>query len=461
MASWTVVKTFFAPSLLTDQGWCSASVLSVDAEGMISNIAPGASKDCDVSLQGVVIPGMINLHSHAFQRSLVGKTGLRGSGDDSFWSWRQAMYQQVAQLSPEAIEAVSAYCYMELLKGGYTTVAEFHYLHHQKGGVHYANPAETSMRVLTAADAAGIGVTLLPVLYSWAGFGQQPLTEQQLPFRHDLNSYLRLLAQLDQYCENSKLFDWGVAPHSIRAVSESQLQELMVGLAQLNFKGPIHIHIAEQQREVKDCVDYYGASPVRWLLDKLPVNDRWCLIHATHVDSQELKMMRTADVVAGLCPTTEADLGDGIFPASQWQHLGGAWGIGSDSNLCVNATEELRWLEYGQRLQDQQRNLLAAPGQLVGAELYKNALAGGLQALAKPKARGFAVGQRADMLVLDQEHTLFLNKEKDQILDAWIFAGVQDMLSQVWVGGRCVVEAGEHINAGRIETDWRQLLKSK
>ncbi|MCF6225164.1 MAG: formimidoylglutamate deiminase [Xanthomonadales bacterium] len=454
------MKTFFAPSLLTDQGWRSASVISVDADGIIISISQGTAEDCDVGLQGVVIPGMVNLHSHAFQRSLVGKTGLRGKGDDSFWSWRQAMYQQVAQLSPEAIEAVSAYCYMELLKGGYTTVAEFHYLHHQKGGVHYANPAETSMRILAAAETAGISMTLLPVLYSWAGFGQEPLTEKQLPFRHDLNSYMQLLSQLDQYSKHSKLFDWGVAPHSLRAVSESQLLELMEGLAQLDFNGPIHIHIAEQQQEVKDCVDYYGTSPVRWLLDNLPVNERWCLIHATHVDTQELKMMRAANVVAGLCPTTEADLGDGIFPASQWQQLGGAWGIGSDSNLCVNATEELRWLEYGQRLRDQQRNLLATPGQIVGAELYKNALSGGVQALAKPPARGFAIGQRADMLVLNQQHTLLLDKENDQILDAWVFAGVQEMLSQVWVGGRCVVEAGEHINADRIEADWRQLLKS-
>lgn len=454
------MKSFFAPKLLTDQGWCSASVLSVDVDGKISKIAQGSPDDCDVRLQGTVIPGMVNLHSHAFQRSLVGKTGLRGKGDDSFWSWRQAMYQQVAQLSPEAIEAISAYCYMELLKGGYTTVAEFHYLHHQKGGVPYTNLAETSLRILAAANTAGIGLTLLPVLYSWSGFGQQPLTEKQQPFRHDVNSYMQLLAQLDQYCENSILCDWGVAAHSLRAVSESQLLELMANLRQQKFNGPVHIHIAEQQQEVEDCVDYYGSSPVCWLLDNLPVNDRWCLIHATHVDAEELQMMRAANVVAGLCPTTEADLGDGIFPASHWQQLGGAWGIGSDSNLCVSATEELRWLEFGQRLRDQQRNLLAAPGEIVGAELYKNALSGGLQALAKPPTRGFAIGQRADMLVLNQEHPMLLGKENDQLLDAWVFSGVQEMLSQVWVGGRCVVESGEHINSDRIEAGWRQMLKN-
>lgn len=455
------MKTFFAPSLLTDKGWCSEHVISVDADGMITNIAKGGSDDCDINLKGSVIPGMINLHSHAFQRSLVGKTGLRGDNDDSFWSWRTAMYQQVSQLSPEAIEAVSSYCYMELLKGGYTTVAEFHYLHHQQGGVHYANPAETSLRILAAADTAGIGLTLLPVLYSWSGFGQQALTKRQQAFRHDVSSYMQLLSQLDQYCVDSVLCDWGVAPHSLRAVSEPQLLELTETLRQQNFEGPLHIHIAEQQQEVKDCMDYYGTSPVRWLLDNLPVNDRWCLIHATHVDAAELKMMRAASVVAGLCPTTEADLGDGVFPARDWQELGGAWGIGSDSNICVSVTEELRWLEYGQRLRDQQRNLLAAPGQVVGAELYKNALSGGLQALAKSPARGFAVGQRADMLILNHEHTLLMDKRNDQILDAWVFAGVQEMLSQVWVGGRCVVEGGEHINNTQIEKNWRQVLKKR
>jgi len=448
--------SFFADQLLCEEGWQSSKCIFVDDHGMIVNIIDAVQVDCDINLKGPVIPGMVNLHSHAFQRSLVGRTGLKGATDDSFWSWREAMYQQLGQMDPGIIEAITAYCYMELLQGGYTSVAEFHYLHHQAGGVPYADPAETSRRILAAAETAGIGLTLLPVLYSWAGFGQQPLAQRQTPFGHDIDSYMDLLDNLGKYCKNSALSDWGVAPHSLRAVSQAQLYELFDALSRQNFSGPLHIHIAEQQQEVVDCINFYGARPVQWLLDNLPVNENWCLVHATHVNEEELEMMRRAGVVAGLCPTTEADLGDGIFPASRWHELGGAWGIGSDSNLCVNAPEELRLLEFGQRLRDQQRNLMAEPGETVGAELYANALSGGLQALAKPQARGFAPGQRADFLVLNQNHPLLMGKEKDQLLDAWVFAGGAELLSQVWVAGQCRVEKGRHIHKEKIESEWRR-----
>ena len=452
------MTTFHAPELLTEQGWQSGKIISVDASGFITGIKDGVEGTCDFRLAGTVIPGMVNLHSHAFQRILVGQTSLKGSGDDSFWSWREAMYQKVGQLDPQAIEAITAYCYMELLQGGYTSVAEFHYLHHQAGGVQYADPAETSRCVMSAAATSGIGLTLLPVLYSWAGFGEQTLAQRQKPFAHDIDGYFNLLDSLDKHCRASRLLDWGVAPHSLRAVSESQLNELVSGLAQQNFNGPFHIHIAEQQQEVNDCLSYYGATPVRWLLDNFPVNESWCLVHATHVDAQELQMMHKAGVVAGLCPTTEADLGDGIFPASDWQELGGTWGIGSDSNLCVNAPEELRLLEFGQRLRDQQRNIMAAEGETVGVKLYRNALSGGLQALAKTPARGFAVGQRADFLVMNHDHPLLLDKKRDQLIDAWVFAGNRQMLSQVWIAGQCVVENGHHLNQDKIESDWRRAI---
>lgn len=449
-------QSFFAEQLLSGEGWQSSKFINVDDQGIIVSITDVAETQCEASFKGAVIPGMINLHSHAFQRNLVGRTGLKGAADDSFWSWREAMYQQLGQMDPGIIEAITAYCYMELLQGGYTSVAEFHYLHHQAGGAPYADPAETSRRILAAAETAGIGLTILPVLYSWAGFGQQPLAQRQTPFGHGIDSYLDLLDSLDKHCKEAALSDWGVAPHSLRAVDQVQLHELLDTLARKKFSGPLHIHIAEQQQEVADCINFYGARPVQWLLDNLPVNENWCLVHATHVNEEELEMMQRAGVVAGLCPTTEADLGDGIFPASRWQELGGAWGIGSDSNLCVNAPEELRLLEFGQRLRDQQRNLMAEPGETVGAELYASALSGGLQALAKPPARGFTPGQRADFLVLNQNHPLLMGKEKDQLLDTWVFAGSAEMLSQVWVAGQCRVKNGRHIEKDKIESEWRR-----
>ncbi len=453
-----LTKSFYAPQILTENGWQDARVVQVNAAGTITRISNGSEKQCDYSFKGAVIPGMVNLHSHAFQRSLLGQTGLRGQGKDSFWSWREAMYSRVEKLTPEDIEAITAFCYMELLRSGYTSVAEFHYLHHQPNGGHYQNLAETSLRVLKSAETTGIGLTLLPVLYTWSGFGEQPLAPRQMPFKHDLESYFDLITLLDKECEASNLTDWGVAPHSLRAVSHSQLLDLADGLKQQDFSGPIHIHIAEQQQEVDASLDHYGNRPIQWLLDSVPVDEKWCLVHATHATTNELVKMRQAGVVIGLCPSTEADLGDGVFPATEWKKLGGCWGIGSDSNLCVNPAEELRLLEFGQRLRDQQRNLMADPGSIVGADLYKNALSGGLQALAKPPAKGFAVGQRADFLVFNQQHPMLLGKQGDQLLDTWVFGGCSEMLLQVWVAGQCQIENGQHKDMDNILSAWNRYI---
>ena len=447
---------YFAPDVFTEDGWRNSIIISVTADGVIDSLQAGNVSDCDHSFSGAVIPGMVNLHSHAFQRSLIGETGLRNHADDSFWSWREAMYKRVGELTPEHIEAITAYCYMELLQGGYTAVAEFHYLHRQNNGAAYQNPAETSERIFSAAQNTGIGLTLLPVLYAWAGFGEQSLTERQLPFQHDLDSYIDLLDRVDALSSLSKLFNWGVAPHSLRAVSQTQLNDLLKYLCQQNFTGPVHIHIAEQVREIEECRSYYGVEPVRWLLDNFAVDKSWCLVHATHVDSAELKLMRQRELVVGLCPTTEADLGDGIFPAAAWQELGGSWGIGSDSNICVTQSEELRWLEYTQRLQTKQRNVLAASGNQVGGSLYQQALRGGLQATSRPAATAVAVGQRADFLVLDLEHPLLLGKQQQQWLDCWVFAGRPQMLLQVWVAGKCLVSNGQHINRDEITNAWQK-----
>ncbi len=448
---------YFAPHIFTDQGWRSSIKVSVTDAGIVNALEPSVAAECEHAFAGALVPGMVNLHSHAFQRSLVGETGFKASGSDSFWSWREAMYRRVAELNPDKIEALTAYCYMELLQGGYTSVAEFHYLHHQLNGANYQNRAETSERIFSAANSSGINLTLLPVLYTWAGFGEQQLSERQLPFQHNLDSYLELLSAVESLAATSNQYSWGVAPHSLRAVSEAQLRALLECLQQQGFSGPVHLHIAEQIREVEECREFYGAEPVAWLLDNFPVDNNWCLVHATHVNTNELKQMRKHAVVAGLCPTTEADLGDGVFPTAAWQQLGGAWGVGSDSNICVTQAEELRWLEYTQRLQNQQRNVLANSGEQLGASLYQQALKGGLQALARTPVGGIAVGQSADFLLLDLHHPLLLGKPQQQWLDCWVFAGSTQMLSQVWVAGKCVVNGGRHINLTAITAAWRKI----
>jgi formimidoylglutamate deiminase len=438
-----------ADAALLPDGWASDVLLEIAVDGSLAAVTPNAAglpgARHAARAAGPVLPGMPNLHSHAFQRAMAGLTERAGQGgaEDSFWSWRQVMYGFVDRLTPQQVEAIAAQLYVEMLKAGYTAVAEFHYLHHDQEGRPYADPAEMSERVIAAARHAGIGITHLPVLYAQGGFGGQPPKPGQRRFLHGLDAYLGLLEELRRRHRADPQFRLGIAPHSLRAVTPELLANAVAGLDALDGEAPIHIHIAEQVREVEECLTWSRQRPVEWLLDHQPVGPRWCLVHATHMTAGETERLARCGAVAGLCPTTEANLGDGFFPAIAYRAAGGAIGVGSDSHISVSPVEELRWLEYGQRLLERRRNRLAGRSGSVGADLYAAALAGGATALGRPVG-SLAAGARADLLVLDPEHPALVGKSGDRLVDSFVFAGNSNPVRDVMVGGRWVVEGGHH-----------------
>src|SRR5262245_25172180 len=382
----------FADSALLPDGWADDVLLMIGADGSFAAVAANAADHPEVArarrAAGPVLPGMPNLHSHAFQRAMAGLTEQAGqagaAGQDSFWTWRQVMYGFVSRLTPDQMQAIAAQLYVEMLKAGYTAVGEFHYLHHDVDGRPYADFAELSERVIAAAQTTGIGLAHLPVLYGYGGFGGQPAGSGQRRFINDTVNFLRLINRLLQRHRNNPQIRIGIAPHSLRAVTPEMLKETVAGLDELDDTAPIHIHIAEQVKEVEDCRAWSNQRPVEWLLHHQPVGPRWCLVHATHMTEGETGRLARTGAVAGLCPTTEGNLGDGFFHAPGFLRNGGRFGIGSDSHISVSPFEELRWLEYGQRLLHRRRNLLAVGGNQspsVGAGLYRAALAGGAQAL--------------------------------------------------------------------------------
>lgn len=442
----------FHPSqhaLLADQallphGWARDVLLVWDDAGVLSGVTSDAAGLAGVTrAAGPVVPGMPNLHSHAFQRAFAGLTEYRGAADDSFWSWRDRMYRFAAALTPDALEDIATQLYIEMLQAGYTSVCEFHYLHHDRDGTPFAEPAEMALRLQSAAARAGIGITLLPVLYQASGFGGQPPLAGQRRFVNDVDALLRIVERL-----RAQGARCGIAPHSLRAVPPAALRDALQGLQRIDATAPIHIHIAEQQREVDDCLAWSGQRPVRWLLDHAPIDARWCLVHATHVDDTERQALAASGAVAGLCPSTEANLGDGIFPAAGYLAAGGAWGIGSDSHASVDAAEELRLLEYTQRLSLQRRNVLASEQHPDVAErLWAGAVAGGAQASGRPVA-GLAPGQRADFVVLAGDGVM-QGLSASQRLASHVFARQpQATVREVWVGGRCRISGGRHAHEG-------------
>jgi len=411
--------------------------LSIDERGEIAAIAPGAALPRAERRSGVALPGLPNLHSHAHQRAMAG-LGERARGADSFWHWRELMYRCLAQLGPDELQAVAAQCYLEMLEAGYTAVAEFHYLHHDVHGKPYADRAELSRRLLAAADEVGIGISLLPVLYDAGGFGAQPIGDGQRRFFNSGEDYLRLIEALAGDCDGHAQRALGICAHSLRAASPRAL-----ALAVENRRQRVvHIHIAEQTAEVEQCIEWSGQRPVAHLLDHYPVDDRWCLIHATHIDADELAGMAARGAIAGLCPTTEANLGDGIFPAVDWLAAGGRFGVGSDSQISLSPVEELRWLEYAQRLIGRRRAVLA-DGQALGQRLYAGALAGGAAACGRDIGR-LAAGARADLLVLDAQHPRLAAGSAESLLDCWLFAADASAISEVIVAGESRVAGGRH-----------------
>ena len=440
-------RSLFASHALLPTGWARDVLLYWNEQGLLTDVKSKAACPAGTfQTAGPLLPGMPNLHSHAFQRAFGGLTEYRGAAQDSFWSWRSLMYRLAAAITPEQLEAIATGLYVEMLEAGYTSVCEFHYVHHDHDGRPYADDAALSMCLLRAAARAGMGLTLLPVLYQTSGFGGTSPSAGQRRFIRSTDNMLALLQKLKPLCE-SQGARLGLAPHSLRAVPPDSLREALAGLYALDVTAPVHIHIAEQTAEVDACQALSGQRPVQWLLDHTPVDARWCLVHATHMTPEESICAARTDAVAGLCPSTEANLGDGIFDAASWLQGGGRWGVGSDSHACVNAAEELMLLEYSQRLATRQRNVLASTEQpSVATAMTLAAVAGGAQASARPVS-GLAVGQQADMVALDAPHSLLRDlPSPEAMLSAHVFASHrQSALQQVWVAGRVQVQSGRHI----------------
>ena len=429
-----------APHALLPSGWARDVLLVWNAAGALIGVTPDAAGISGVQrVPGLVLPGMPNLHSHAFQRAFAGLTEYRADPNDSFWSWRELMYRFAAALTPQSLEDIATQLYIEMLCAGYTSVCEFHYVHHDPQGKPYFEPAEMALRLAAAAKRAGIGLTLLPVLYQSSGFGNKPALAGQRRFINDVDALLRMVERL--HASDACV---GLAPHSLRAVPPEALADAVQGLHAMDAKAPVHIHIAEQQREVDDCIAWSGRRPVQWLFENASVDERWCLVHATHVDPTELHDIAQSGAVAGLCPSTEANLGDGVFPADAHLQSQGLWGIGSDSHACVDVAEELRLLEYSQRLTRQRRNVLAsAEVPEVAQTLWLGAVQGGARASARPVA-GLAIGQRADFVVLADDGTM-QGLTPAQVLASHVFARhPQTHLREVWVGGQRRIDRGRH-----------------
>lgn len=452
--------SLFAEQAYLPDGWQRDVVLRWDERGTLVSVEPGATAAPDQPrAAGPIMPGMPNLHSHAFQRAMAGLAEYRGEGSDTFWSWRDLMYRFAARMTPDTLAAVAGWLYVEMLKAGYTSVCEFHYLHHGPDGSRYVNPAELAERVVHAAARAGIGITMLPVLYESSGFGARPPRPDQRRFVSRPDELLGALDALRKAHPEDGTRVYGVAPHSLRAVSAESLRELLDGMRASLPRAPIHIHIAEQTGEVDECVAATGARPVAWLLDHADVDARWCLVHATHLDDAETIALASSQAVAGLCPTTEANLGDGFFPAQRYLDAQGRIGIGSDSHIAVDWRAELRLLEYGQRLVQRERNVLATVARKqVGERLVDAALAGGAQATGRPTG-ALRAGSRADWLVLDPGHPSIDGRPAGTWLSGIVFCEHGETpIRDVYVGGRCVVRERRHIDEAAAYAAYRMAV---
>lgn len=427
----------FRSALLPD-GWADNVRVQI-ADGVITRVERDAAARAGDECAAAGIPGLPNVHSHAFQRGMAGLAEQRGSGTDSFWTWRELMYRFAGAMQPDDLEALAAQAYVEMLEAGFTRVGEFHYVHHDRDGRPYADVAEMGARIAAAAECTGIGLTLLPVFYAHGGFGGQPPSAGQRRFVNDTDRYLRLFEASRSAVAGLPGAIVGVAAHSLRAVQPEELTRICA----LPGDHPIHIHVAEQLREVEECRAWSGRPPVQWLLDHMSVDRRWCLVHATHMNESELVALAASGAVVGLCPITEANLGDGIFPAPPFREAGGMTAMGSDSNVRISVVEELRLFEYGQRLQQQRRNIMAAgPNQSTGRALYDAAVSGGARALGYRCE--IAAGSAADIVSLNLQGPAFAARSRDQVLDSFIFATDGRCIDSVWRGGRKVVSNGHH-----------------
>lgn len=434
-----------ASAALLEKDWKRDVRLTV-RDGIVAAIEAGVPFERGDERCDILVPGMANLHSHAFQRGMAGAAERRGPGDDTFWSWRKAMYDVALSFTPEDVEAVAAQLYMEMLEAGFTRVGEFHYLHNDRDGSPYSNLAEMAGRIAAASIETGMSLTLLPVFYAHFTFGGEAPSDGQRRFIHSPERFARLMEASRRIVADLPGATIGVAPHSLRAVTPEELSEILP----LAAGGPVHIHAAEQVKEVEDCIAWSGARPVEWLLDNAPVDRNWTLIHATHMTEAETRGLAAREATAGLCPITEGNLGDGTFPARAFLEAGGSVGIGSDSNILISLAAELRQLEYAQRLAHRGRNIIADPGQSTGERLFTEAVSGGARALHAGGA--IRTGGAADFVSLDRSAVPYVTPER--VLDQWIFAsGIA--VDCVWVRGIRQVEKGRHRSRDQISARFR------
>jgi formimidoylglutamate deiminase len=449
------LQMIFAKQAKLSTGWAS-NVRVTHADGRITDIAPNQTPDAHDTCVDTLLPALANLHSHSFQRAMAGMTEYRMAGKDSFWTWRDLMYRFTANLTPEHIEAIAAFVFLEMQEAGYASVGEFHYLHHQAGGTPYADLGELSGRIAAAAATTGIGLTHLPVLYTYGGAGRAPLQDGQARFGNSVDRFNDLVAKArDVVAHLPADCRVGIAPHSLRATSPDDLKAVLAA----HTAGPVHIHIAEQPKEVADISAWLGARPVDWLLANAEVTTNWSLIHATHMTADETLKMAKSGAVAGLCPVTEANLGDGPFNGPSYLEAGGAFGVGSDSNVLISLTEELRTLEYSQRLRDVARNVMVVGEGSVGDTIYTGAAKGGAQALGRG-AGEIAVGELADIVAIDGAAPSMCALRQDQILDGLVFAAKDDVVTDVWSAGRHAVQSGRHVKRDDIVAAYKLAMQS-
>lgn len=443
------MQQLWAKIALTESGWSEHVSVEIDQEGRIAQVAAGQPPSGNQF--DILLPAPVNCHSHAFQRAMAGLTESRGPDTgDSFWTWRDLMYRFLDQLTPDHVEAVAALVHMEMLEAGFASSVEFHYLHHQVGGAPYNNIAELSERICAAASRSGIGLTLLPVHYQFGGCDQRPLIGGQLRFGNNLDQFAKLAEGAQQSVSAlPKDSQFGVAPHSLRAVSRNHLDEYR----SLSRGGPVHLHLAEQVAEVEEVKAHYGARPVEWLLDNVPVDQSWCLIHCTQMMEHETVQLAKTGAIAGLCPITESSLGDGIFDGVSWLNTGGQISVGSDSNIQISLAGELRTLEYSQRLRDRSRAALATAQKSTGSRLFEAVCAGGAKA-ANRECGVLAAGNWADVMALDASHHDLAGKSGDPLIDSFVFAGAEQAITDVWSAGRHLVTEGKHVRRDQIVRDY-------
>lgn len=447
------MTVIFAKRAFLAAGWAENLRLEIK-NGRIARLTPNAVAQIGDTRVDTLLPALANLHSHAFQRAMAGMTEYRLAGRDSFWTWRDLMYRFTARLSPDHIQAIAAQVYVEMQEAGYASVGEFHYLHHQPNGQPYDRICELSDRIMAAAAETGIGLTHLPVLYSYAGVGEKPLEAGQRRFGNDVDRFCELVAQardaLGNLPDDCRV---GIAPHSLRATCPRDLAQVVASQS----SGPIHIHIAEQPREVEEVQAGLGARPVEWLLDNAPVDSNWCLIHATHMTDEETRAMAHSNAVAGLCPVTEANLGDGPFNGPVYLSAGGAFGVGSDSNVLISMTEELRTLEYSQRLRDLSRNVMVVGEGSAGQTLYRGAAMGGAQALGR-NAGQITEGMLADLVAFDSQAPALCALQPHQLLDGLVFAAKDNVVTDLWSAGRHQVQNGRHVLRDKVANNYKQAI---